>query len=90
MNDFSLSFTLGFMCTIALFAFSFLTVVGFKTVVSALKRWFPQSSTTPTRQEKPKKQRKKSKTEQQKTPSPVRSIEIDPQQIDRIYVKKTG
>ena len=90
MNDFPLSFTLGFICTCALFAFSFLTVIGFKTVVIYLKKFLPQQNITATPQEKPKRHRKKRKTEQPKPTTPVRSIEIDPQQIDRIYVKKTG
>ena len=90
MNDFPLSFTLGFICTCALFAFSFLTVIGFKTVVVYLKKFLPQPSVSTPPQSKPKRQRKKRKAEQPKPPTPVRSIEIDPQQIDRIYVKKTG
>ena len=89
MNDAFSSFVIGFICTGALFALCFLVVVGFKVVILAIKDRFskPKPIEQPAEQVKspePKKRKRKPKT----TSKPIRSIEIDPDQIDRIYVKK--
>ena len=80
MNSF-LSLTLGFLSTLGCFVLSFLCVIGAKVALLALKK--PVQTTQPA-----KKRSRKTETNKN-TPSPcVRSIEIDPNSIDRIYVKK--
>lgn len=95
MNNFLVPFISGLACLIALFALSLFLVLGGKFFYIWIKQFFPSSkSNLPSEQEKPtpvKKQTPKPRNRQSvKKPSPVRSIEIDPSQIDRIYVKKTS
>ena len=80
------SFFSGILCLSGLFIISLVIVVGFRTIEFFIKEHF---LVNPTSVEKPpprtiKRKRKKS------YPSPVRSIEIDPQEVDRIYVKKAN
>ena len=75
-----LSLFLGLLFTCSFFAISFFLVIGVKSVIIFIK-----SRLTPTPEPifvKPKKRRKKR--------TPVRSIEIDPEETTRIVVKKTG
>ncbi len=80
--SFILSLTLGFLCTFGFFALCFLCVVGAKFALFAFKKYAPKKEEPP--ETSPKKPRKKT-SENTKI---VRSIEIDPNSIDRIYVKK--
>ena len=83
------SFLLGLVFSLSLFAFCLFLVVGAKTVINALKIRFikPTEEPLPT-PKKPQKPRKK--TVRKKTVVPFRSIEINPEEIDRIYVKKSS
>ena len=83
------SFLLGLVFSLLLFAFCLILVVGAKTVINALKIRFvkPTEEPLPT-PKKPRKPRKKSV--RNKTVVPFRSIEINPEEIDRIYVKKSS
>ena len=74
MNEFFVSITVGFLCTLTLFAVCFLIVLGGKVVFLTVKRYLAVEQPT-----KVAPQRK-----------PIRSIEIDPFEIDRIYVKKSS
>lgn len=91
MNDFSATFLDGFLCTAFLFIVCFLSVIGGKTVYLAIKRYLPQKpepAVEPPKQEtNPKPKRRKPRN---KKPAAVRSIEIDPNEIDKIYVKKSS
>jgi len=90
MNDAFSSFVIGLLCTASLFAICFFLVVGFKTMLLAVKeRHVKQPQSPPDPEVKPiKKVQKKRKRKPKSIPKPVRSIEIDPEQVDRIYVKK--
>ena len=81
MNIFP-SLITGLICTAGLFLISFIIVVSAKALIDYIKRRLPkkQMEQKPQPSEQKKPQKKKSAT--------VRSIEIDPSQIDRIYVKK--
>ena len=83
------SFLLGLVFSLSLFAFCLILVVGAKTVINAFKIRFvkPTEEPLPT-PKKPRKPRKKSV--RKKTIVPFRSIEINPEEIDRIYVKKSS
>lgn len=83
MNDFSVSFWLGLFFTILLFILSFVLVLGIKSGYSALKKFFPEKPQTTPQQQPPNK-----KPSKPKPPQVVRTIEIDPNQVDKIYVKK--
>ncbi len=86
MNILSVSPFLGFSCTLALFLIC-LFIVGFiKAVYLSIKSRFykPQVIT------KSCTKKRKKKTISQKPPTPIRSIEINPEEIDRIYVKKSS
>ena len=90
MNDAFSSFVIGLLCTGSLFATCFLLVVGFKAILYAVKERLVKPQQAPPEPEvKPiKKAQKKRKRKPTSIPKPVRSIEIDPEQVDRIYVKK--
>ena len=81
MNIFP-SLITGLICTAGLFLISFIIFVSAKALIDYIKRRLPkkQVEQKPQPPEQKKPQKKKSAT--------VRSIEIDPSQIDRIYVKK--
>ncbi len=87
-NAFS-SFILGLLCTGGLFALCFLVVAGVKAVLFAIKE---KLTPPPTAQESapppPVKARVIKRRKPKSVANPVRSIEIDPDQIDKIYVKK--
>ena len=95
MNNFFASFSVGFLCTLTLFALCFLIVLGGKTLVNAFKSYASDNlikeQPTPTKTPAPVKTSKPRKPKTIKsTPKPVKSIEIDPLEIDRIYVKKSS
>ena len=74
---------LGALFTLLFFVASFLLVIGFKAAAAALKQYFPAKEKQippppePVRKPRPRKKAK-----------PIRSIEINPEEVDRIYVKK--
>ena len=85
MNNFALSFSLGLLCTATVFALCFIIVIGSKIIWETLKRYLPEKKVEPA----PKQEVKPKKPREVKSPI-VRSIEIDPSEIDRIYVKKSS
>lgn len=80
-------FILDFFATTGLFCLCFITVIGCKVAINALKDLFPKPTRTIN---KPIENDKKPAVRQKRRApaKPVRSIEIDPEQVDRIYVKK--
>ena len=79
------SFFSGLLCLSGFFLLSLILVVGYKTIEFYIKERFfikPVEVQQPTASIKRKRKRK--------APTPIRSIEIDPQEIDRIYVKKAN
>lgn len=85
MNDFFISFTVGFLCTVALFCICFLLVLGGRVIFLFISRYAPQQPQAVNNDSYKKPPRKSTPV-----PKPVRSIEIDPSKIDRIYVKKSS
>ena len=81
------SFLAGFFSTVFLFILSVILVLGVKSLQTLIKEFFtkPQPSEQEIKKQPPSPKRKK-----RKAPSPQRSIEIDPSEIDRIYVKKSS
>lgn len=86
MNEFFVSITVGFLCTLTLFAVCFLIVLGGKVVFLTVKRYLAVEQPTKVAPQRKPKKPKTIKPE----PKPIRSIEIDPFEIDRIYVKKSS
>ena len=81
--SFELSFFLGFLFTAGLFLFCFLTVAGAKTLIGIINRFFPKKAKQIEVQTTPPKKPKS-------PPQAVKSIEIDPSLVDKIYVKKSS
>lgn len=71
----------GFLYSLLAFIISFILVVGIKAIFIAVKSRFikkpPVASVTVKRKKR-------------KPPTAIRSIEINPEEIDRIYVKKSS
>ena len=90
-NVTSVSFFSGLLCLFSLFALSVLIVLGTKIIYLYIKQYFPKApikTIAPARKEP-------SPTKRKRTPRtiksvPVRTIEIDPNEVDRIYVKKSS
>lgn len=78
--DFPLNLLLDFLFTLATFAAFCIAVSGVKAIIYSVrkyfKRFFPEKRHTPA-----------AKKTKRKTAA-IRSIEIDPEEVDRIYVKK--
>lgn len=78
--DFPLNLLLDFLFTLATFTAFSIAVSGVKAIVYSvrkyLKRFFPEKHPAPT----VKRHKRK--------PAAIRSIEINPEEVDRIYVKK--
>lgn len=90
------SYIAGPFFLLILFALCVITVVGAKALYKSVKDKFAKPEEKP-RLAAPAPQKRRRRTA--KTPAfakrmpaakPVRSIEIDPDQVDRIYVKKIG
>ncbi len=93
MNNFASNFFLGLICTLFLFVLSVIITLGIKTLLLTYLDF--EKKPEPSKEPKPLTQKSKQtapkKSRRPKSPSTVvRSIEIDPEQIDKIYVKKTG
>ena len=82
------SFITGFFCLLFLFALSVVIVLGVKYTYFAMLKLFAKPSS---QIDAPKKRRRYKKTPVA-TPQekPIRSIEINPDEVDKIYVKKVG
>lgn len=85
MNEFFISFIVGFLCTATLFCLCFLLVIGAKVLYLTSKRLLSKPPVPPPQV---KEVVKRAPRTARPAPKPVRSIEIDPATIDRIYVKK--
>lgn len=81
------SFITGLSCILLLFAVSVVIVVGVKYTYFALLKLFATEEVKPSI---PRRKRRKPKEIKPAVPPAVRSIEINPEEIDRIYVKKVG
>ena len=77
-------FIIDFLCTLLLFALSFLLTLGVKLIIIAVKAKFPKSP--PPVNNEPEKKPPVAK----KRPKTVRTIELDPSEINRIYFKKSS
>lgn len=75
-------FIIDLLCTIMLFIISLLLTLGCKFIMIAIKEHFAPKKEQPPQPKAPSKPRPK------KPPPAVRSIEINPNEIDRIYVKR--
>ena len=83
--NFSSSFLKGFFCTLLLFIICYVIVVGILVIRNSLSNLFVKEQPMP----EPKKRTRKIKPVSDQT-KPIRSIEIDPDQIDKILVKKSS
>ena len=72
---------LGFTVTLALFVLCFIAVIGVKAIIKYVQDLFPE------KHEKTRAPKRTIKS-RAKTVKPIKSIEINPDEIDRIYVKK--
>ena len=79
------SFLVGFLSTAFLFVLSIIIVLGVKYLLIIIKSFTVKDLPKTSENKKPSYKRKK-----RKAPTPQRSIEIDPSQVDRIYVKKSS
>lgn len=72
------SILIGLLSLLAFFILSLLLVVGAKSILIFIKNTLFPKPITPTKRAKPVK------------PKTIRSISINPEEIDRIYVKKAS
>ena len=82
-----LSFINGFLYTLTLFILCLFLVVGAKSFLLAVKLKF---FTKKQPQKQVKRARKKPTTAPKKIPATVRSIEINADEIDKIYFKRSS
>ena len=78
-------FILDLFATLSLLILCFLVVVGVKAVMIHLSFLFPKK---PKPVEAPKTPKTHAKKPVKRNAKPIRSIEINPEEVDRIYVKK--
>ena len=83
--NFTSSFLKGFFCTLLLFIICYVIVVGVLVIRNSLSNLFVKEQPMP----ESKKRTRKTKPVSDQT-KPIRSIEIDPDQIDKILVKKSS
>ena len=94
MNEFITSFSLGIFCLSLLFLLSCLIVITAKSVYFSIlqtRKNQPQPAVEeqpPIKKPPAKKPPAPRKPRAPQKPSVIRTIEIDPNQVDRIYVKK--
>lgn len=79
------TFMLGFLSLSLLFFLCLFVVIGCKICYLSIKNYFIDKYFTPKKAPSPPKPQKESKPKP--TPKPIRSIEINPNEVDRIYVK---
>ena len=80
------SFLVGFLSTAFLFVLSIIIVLGVKYLLIIIKSFTVKDLPKTNENKKPSSYKRKKR----KAPTPQRSIEIDPSQVDRIYVKKSS
>ena len=93
MNNFASSFLLGLVCTLFLLVLSVIITLGVK-MLYLMHFDFAETKETDNESKpnkgKSKKPSPKNTAKPKPIPKAIRSIEIDPEQIDKIYVKKTS
>ncbi len=93
MNNFASNFFLGLICTLFLFVLSVIITLGVKTLYLMYLDFAKKPQPSNENKQPPQKSRQTTskKPKPKKAPSNIiRSIEIDPEQIDKIYVKKSS
>ena len=81
------NFLVGFSCTFFLFIISLIIALSIKAIYLTAKDLSRNQTPPTTKVQTPKKRhRKKSKAQS----GIIRSVEIDPNEIDKIYVKKSS
>ncbi len=86
-------FIVDFICTFFLFVFSVIIVLGGKMLILIVYDFIFKKTalSQPVQQSQPKaKSTAPKKSKSTKKPSIVRSIEIDPEHVNKIYVKKSS
>ena len=84
-------FVSDFLATFCLFVSCTLIVFGTKFVFLVIKEYLPKNEISiPEENKKPLPHQKKRAKVYSSSIKPIRSIEIDPTKIDRIYVKKSS
>lgn len=78
-------FILDFAVTLVLFGLCFIVVAGVKVVIFSIKELLPKPKQQPEAKKSAPVPKVRTKP---KAVKPIRSIEINPDEIDRIYVKK--
>lgn len=77
---------LGFFCLAGLFVLCFLTVVGAKIVYITVKQFIRPKKEEP--EKTPVKEKRKPPVK--RIAKPIRSIEINPDEVDKIYMRKSS
>ena len=80
------SFLVGFLSTAFLFVLSIIIVLGVKYLLILIKSFTVKDLPKTSENKNPSSYKRKKR----KVLTPQRSIEIDPSQVDRIYVKKSS
>lgn len=78
---------LGFFCLAGLFVLCVFIVIGAKIVYLTVKEYFHPIKPEPEKQ--PTKTKRKPSTPK-KSAKPIRSIEINPDEVDKIYMRKSS
>ena len=81
------NFLVGFSCTFFLFILSVIIALSVKAIYLMAKD-LSQNQTTPNQNEQKQKKKRVKKPKSQS--GVIHSVEIDPTQIDKIYVKKSS
>ena len=88
MKNFPSSFLTGFLSTSLLFAISLILALGIQYLRLTIKGFCEKNN--PSQTIESKKSSSPYKRKKRRASSQKRSIEIDPSQIDKIYVKKSS
>lgn len=84
-------FITDFLATFCLFILCIIAVLGTKYFIILIKEYLPKNKISiPKKSKKPLQPQKKVAKANSNEVKPIRSIEIDPTQVDRIYVKKSS
>ena len=81
------NFLVGFSCTFFLFVLSVIIALSFKAIYLSAKDLSQKQPSPTTNEQKTKKKRHRKPTSKSGV---IRSVEIDPNEIDKIYVKKSS
>ena len=81
------NFLVGFACTLFLFVLSVIIALSIKAIYLSVKEISQRQYTQTEKEQTPKTKRTRTP---KKTTGVIRSVEIDPNQIDKIYVKKSS